>query len=286
MTTEVQTEEVKEIEQNDQPQVAEAQEEEAAFSAGFAEGRGEEPPQEAEPKTEEQPEPAAEEPAKEPALIAGLTEEQVKTLLLKANDVDKLAQQIDKAFGKYGELHRTLMQLQQQKSSLSLTPDKLKRLNAEFPEIASMLAEDLSEAIGSNVGSGVDFTEAKKQLDEELQSFKTHLEQESARVMLKRSHRDWQDVIKSPDFGLWVGNVLPKEEAEQLQTSWDAEFISDKLDEFKAWRLKAAESSEKKQKRLEAAVPPRGDRTGPSTAQSEEEAFLSGFKAKRSNAFY
>ena len=71
------------------------QDEDQALAAGFAEARGEEPPV-IEPVVVEEAAPAAEtppqeEPPEEPQVVfAGLTEDQLRSAILKANEVDSL----------------------------------------------------------------------------------------------------------------------------------------------------------------------------------------------------
>lgn len=270
-----------------------AQNDDSAFAAGFNEARGDEPPADElaaapEPQaSEDAPEtPAAEEPAPQQTLIAGLTEEQVKALLLKAGEVDTLAERIEKSFGKFGELNRTIQQLQQQRSGGQLSAASLKRLSEEFPEMAEMLASDLNEALSGTGGAGqpaFDPDQFDQVLSARVADIKIGLEREMEKRLLKREHRDWETVVTSDDFKLWRANVLPAEESERLGNSWDSEFIADKLTEFKAWKGKAAASKENKQKRLEAAVTPRGDAGGPPTL-NDDEAFLAGFKNARGAA--
>jgi hypothetical protein len=261
---------------------------EAAFAAGFDETRGEEPPVESQASeevqvTEEEP-PVAEEPQQ--TLIAGLTEEQVKSLLLKAGEVDKLSDRIEKAFGKHGEAMRAIQQLQQQRSGgVQLNASALKRLSSEFPEMAEMLASDLSEAFAGQSGGAAQPSFDPELIEQHLQGrvadVRAGLEQDMEKRLLKREHRDWETVVTSDDFKLWKDNVLPPEDSAKLGASWDSDFISEKLDEFKAWRNKSSVSKENKQKRLESAVTPRGGSGQPSTIQSEEEAFASAFKHAR-----
>lgn len=267
------------------------EQDDAAFAAGFNEARGEEPPVEEpkaeEPKVEEAPAAVEPEPEPTPNLIAGLTEDQIRAAILKANEVDSLKAQIEKSFGKYGELNRSLQQLQQQKSGgVQLNAQALKRLSSEFPEMAEMLASDLSEALAGVSGGGqqqaaFDPDAVEQMLQGRIADVRAGLEQEMEKRLLKRAHRDWEDVVTSDDFKLWRQNVLPAEESERLGGSWDSDFIAEKLTEFKEWKKQATVSRENKQKRLEAAVTPRGDAGGPSTVQSEEEAFLAAFKRAR-----
>lgn len=261
---------------------------EAAFAAGFTEVQGDEPsadvPVAEEVQTQEEEPPVVEETQQ--TLIAGLTEDQVKNLLLKAGEVDKLSDRIEKAFGKHGEAMRAIQQLQQrQTGGVQLNASALKRLSSEFPEMAEMLASDLSEALAGQSGGASQPSYDPDLIEQHLQGrvadVRAGLEQDMEKRLLKREHRDWETVVTSDDFKLWKDNVLNQEDSQKLGASWDSDFISEKLDEFKAWRNKSSVSKENKQKRLEAAVTPRGGSGQPSTIQSEEEAMFSAFKNAR-----
>lgn len=271
-------------------EVSDEAQEEAAFNAVFADGGNEQPdpepeqtaeatsPEVTDTATEEQP-PAQDE---SPVLLAGLTEDQVKDLLLKAGKYDELGSQVQKIFGRLGAFNDTLNTLKQRSSSgVQLTPEKFKRLGQQFPELAEMLSADLSEAIGTGAGSAFD----PKQVDDLVTSRLTAKEQEIQRQMesrwLKKQHRDWEGVVSSTDFNLWKDNVLPQEDRQQLENSWDADYIADKLTAFKEWKAAQAkpqnQTQENRQKRLESAVLPRG-KTSTTTPIDEEEAYLSAWK--------
>lgn len=269
----------------------------ASFEAGFAEARGEELPTKAETTAEElvvvEPE-TAEEPAEEPTpeqvRIAGMTEDELKTLLSKVSSIDDLSSQVRKAFGKYGELNQAIQSLQQrQGGGMKLTAGQLTRLSGEYPELAELLASDLNEALASSGGSApqVDFSaEIGKAIAPVKQDFEKRL--------VKRDHPDCDQIFMSNDFHLWMDSALSPEDKQQLKSSWDADLISAKLTDFKAWKKAADEQTEaqkegqkeQKQKRLESAVAPTGSKqTGPNI-QSEDDAFAEGFNRIRSARLY
>ena len=126
-----------------QQEVIEQAQDDSGFAAGFAEVRGEEPPV-SEPVVEEQASseevqkqaeaPAAEtqqDDTPEQNLIAGLTDEQLRGVLAKANMVDDLVLRIEKTHGKIGELNRTIQNLQQKNGTAQLSAGQLKRLSSE-----------------------------------------------------------------------------------------------------------------------------------------------------------
>lgn len=279
MTTEAMQEQIEqpEVVADEQPQEAQAgavepQEsapsepsEDAAFEAGFNQAHSNEPE-------------VVPEPEPEPKLFAGLTEDQIREAVSKAAEVDKLREQTQRLFGTIGNFKQSLDQLRNQpraSAQVQISKDKFARLSKEFPEMAELIAQDLSEALGSVSGPSVDPQEIRS----ELEKVKTELKQESEAKLLTVMHKDWRDVVKSQDFAQWT-QTLPEEDRNELGNSWDATFIGDKLTEFKAWKDKTVASQQVKQKRLEAAITPKGGAAMSST-QTEMDAFMSGFKAVR-----
>lgn len=269
---------------------------EAAFAAGFSETRGDEPPVEpvVEPEVAKTEEPAPEndppvvEEQQPQNLIAGLTEEQVKDLLIKAGEVDSLRSQVDKLFGKHGEVNRTLQQLQARTEAgapVEITEEDLADFAEEYPELAQSQLKLLQKFASKLHGTGP--AAAQPQVDVEALSsgIRDELRTEFEERLIKRAHRDFVDVVQSQDFNLWMTSQLNEEERTTLVASKDADLIIDRLDQFKAWQEAAAKQIKQKQKRLESAVTPRGDSTPLPTSQSEEDAFANAFKAVRAGHF-
>jgi hypothetical protein len=265
--------------EQDQEVASTPEQDEAAFEAGFAEARGDEPPT---------PEPVAEEPVAaepepeatpEPEIVfAGLTEEQLKTALAKAGEVDELKSQVRQLFGRFGEVNSKLQS--QNTQPVKVTAAQLKRLQANFPEFADDLAEDLSGLVlGGTSQSAFDPTELKGEFETRLKE----IQKASEIKLLRMKHRDWEIVRDSSEFALWE-QTLPDTERQELMSSKDAIYVSEQLDTFKAWRDKAQVATVKKRNRLENAVTPQGvPPTGPTTI-NDDDAFMSGFKAVRRGA--
>lgn len=259
--TEVQELPVTEAQESAPVESVSTQQNDEAMQAGFNAARGiEEPPA-------PEPEP--------PKLIAGYTEEQIKELV---STVDAMKQRESKIFGSMGALRQTIDSLKSQPQasapSVNWSADKLKRMSAEFPELAAILAEDLN---GMSVSSGnpnieqlID-TRVKSSLDKSSQAYEAKL--------LTVQHRDWRQVVASDDFVGWKESLAPEEKAE-LDNSWDAEFIGGKLSQFKDWKAKTSQSKQTNQRRLEAAITPKGGASG-KPASTDADAFLSGFKSVR-----
>lgn len=254
----VETTEGAEVEQEVQTPEEAAQ----AFAAGFDDDEDKQTPP---PAAESQPpavEPPKEEPAAEPPKYAQITEDQFNELLTKVGQIDEGRRQIDTLSGHLGGMKQVVEGLKQQRKSLSA--GQLKRVAAEFPELAEALQSDLSELAG---GSGVDTAEIDKRVESVVESRVAAKAVEFETKILRFYHRDWDKVVVSQDFLTWKGQ-LPEAERTKLDNSNDGEYIADKLTEFKAAKAakdKAdaeaaakAKSSDKRQQRLEAAVPPRG----------------------------
>lgn len=236
----------------------------AAFEAGFNSANGVET---SEPEPQPEPEP------EQPKLIAGMTEEQIKELV---STVEALKARESKIFGSFGSLKQTVDAMrQQQPSSVSFSPDKLKRLSQEFPEIANILAEDLKEAIGPSQGVAPDLSQFESKIETRIAETQRAYETKLLTVM----HRDWKDVVASEEFSGWKETLDPKER-EELDNSWDASYIGERISAFKDWKAKSQQTKQTNQKRLEAAVAPK-TAIAPKPLPTEIDAFLSGFKAVR-----
>lgn len=261
-----------------------AEDMDADFAAGFAEARGDEPPaQEAvEPEQQEELEaqPAEEAAAveeddgvvtvEEQPVIAGVTEEQLTSMLAK---IPETSSEIRKVYGKIGELNQRLQALDSKR--LQLSPEKMTRLRADYPELAEALAADLSEMI---VPSGPQFDD--KAFDERVAAVEEKIKRETELKFLTRAHRDWQTVVASDEFAVWA-QTLPEEDQNALRQTWDSIYVSDKLDEFKAWKQNRQTATQTRQKRLEQAVTPQGTPATAPPVITEDDEFLAGWKAVR-----
>jgi hypothetical protein len=257
-----------------QEQAAPPQDDAAAFEAGFNQAQGIQAPE---------PEPA---PPPEPALIAGMTEEQIKEAVAKAAEVDKLKEQQAKLFGTIGNFKQTLDQLKSAPkptaAQVQLTKEKFARLSKDFPEMAELIAADLNEALqGAAVGADASQFEGvvQQRVSSAVDQVKTEIQQQYEAKLLAIQHKDWRQVVTSNEFAQWT-QTLPEDVRNELGSTWDSTFLGDKLTEFKAWKQQSATSAQTKQKRLEAAITPKGTPTTGSN-QSEYDAFVSGFKSAR-----
>jgi hypothetical protein len=230
------------------------------FLAGFDAARG----------IESEPEPEL------PKLFAGYTEDQVRALLEKAGEVDKLKERESKVFGTLGALRQAVDALKAQPQQQAAAPVNiaLKRLSQEYPEMAASLMEDLKE---SQFGGGSQFDPSvvDRAIGEKLESVTKTYELK----LLSMMHKDWRTIPQSPEFAQWKGG-LPPDELQVVNDSWDAISVGESLTKFKAWKETNTQAKQQRQSRLEAAVTPRGTRK-PTPSMTEEDAFIAGFKSVR-----
>lgn len=250
-TQEVETAEVEQVE-------TPAQADDSGFEAGFNSAIGIEEP--------------APEPEPEELVFAGYKESEIKALLERVSEIDKLKEREAKVFGTIGSIKQQVDTLKNAApQTVKLNPDGFKRLSAEFPELAQMLTEDLGEAIQSAPGV---VPEASKQFEERLQEVERKAEMKLLTVM----QPDWKKVVPSEEFQKWK-ETLDESVRTELDSSWDSTFIAERIREFKDWKGKAEQAKQNKQRRLETNVTPQG--APRPTAPSDEDEFLAGYKAAR-----
>ena len=268
--------------------VSDEQAEEAAFEAGFNATDIEPVVQKEEPteKAEETPEPKADEP--KPPEKRLLNEDDLTAIENKMKG--DFGKNFDRVFGKIGEISQKLAELQNMRAqATSLSPKARERLRDEFPELETLLFDDDSKEESTPKGNTPERVDQLPPQSEQTIENKLSAEQLVERRLLKRDHPDWEQVVYSPDFVRWV-DTLPAAEKEQLRSSWDADYVSQKLTEFKAAKTSANEESESKQAekeknkkdRLNAAVIPRRTATDINAeADDEEAAMLKSFRSMR-----
>ena len=215
-----------------------------------------------------------------PRLIAGYTEDEVKKAFAT---IAALEQRESKIFGSMGSMKQSIDSLRTNQQApvsapvLNWGPDKLKRLSAEFPELASMLAQDLGDM--SLSGGQANPQQIEQIVEQRLKTSMDKTSQAYESRFLSVQHPDWKKVVVAEDFVGWK-ETLPATDKAELDASWDAEFIGDKISEFKAWKAQASQSKQTNQRRLEAAITPKSGGSG-RPASSETDAFLAGFKSVR-----
>ncbi len=263
---------------------AAAAEEEAAFASVQSDGEEQAAPVREQPTegapaagTEDEQQPAASAAPAAPEVVDPPWKAELSALR-EANEKN-LREVYGKLGGEVGNLRKQLQQSRRPAGKVTIPETGFKRLGEEFPELSKSLREDLEEVLSS--GLVVEGPEAPD-LTEKFESYtKETLSQVDQRVeerLLRRDHKDWKDVVSSDDFKSWVTTVLPEAEAKMLDDSWDADFISTKLTEFKTWKAsKQAQTTSRAQRLEQAIAPSRGAPAAQVEDDSEEAAFLAGF---------
>lgn len=221
----------------------------------------------------ETPEPEPE-PVPEPKLFAGYTEEQIKEM---AATVESLKQREQKLFGSMGAMKQSIDALRNQPkpaATVAWSADKLKRLSAEYPELANLLSQDLGDMATSGNPQQIE-----QLVEQRIQTSLDKASQAYEAKLLTLQHRDWKQIVAAEDFVGWK-ETLPAEEKAELDASWDAALIGEKISQFKEWRSKTVQTKQTNQKRLEAAITPKSSSSA-RPAPTENDAFMAGFKSVR-----
>lgn len=259
-------------------------------------------------KTEDQPgkdkgeksqESDAADAAKEEREFAGLKESEWKAIAVKAAQFDELKASMDKLHdrtaGTLGNVQKAIKDLQSKpKGGIKVVKEQLKRLSADFPELAERLAEDLNDVLIPQEGSAaakLDPDEINKIVEQRLAAakFETDLQR------LDTLHPDRMDVIASDAYKVWFGLQSP-DAKEAIKTSREVDFVSTAITAFKTWRdrnaqvsagaaQEAAKSAKQRDKRLDDAIAPTAGTPAESgkRALTPEEEFNAGIKKVRGN---
>lgn len=270
-------------------------EEAAAFAQSFdKEARVDETPAEVqdEEQADETVDDAAGDVAAEvetaPEEQVGVTAEQLTAMLAKLPQIDEnelmTKAELRKLHGKIGEINQGLQELKKSgnKSAVKLTGAQFKRLHAEYPDLAELLAEDLNE--GTETAEATQEAEVTTQpnenFDERVAKVKDDLSKEMQTNLLRIQHRDFLDVVQSDDFKVWT-QTLSKEDQAQLADSWDAVYLGEKITGFKTWYEKKQTGTQERKERLERAITPKGTQAAMKpVAMTELDGFNAAFTKK------
>ena len=213
-----------------------------------------------------------------PEQQAGLSTEEITAMLAKVPRIEALETmtnaELRKVHGKLGEFNQVLQELKKagadNKSEVKLAGLNLKRLQAEYPDLAALLTDDLNDSIGT----------AKEQapqvnFDERVAQVRDDLSKEMQVNLLRIQHRDYNAVTQSNDFKVWA-QTLPEQDQVQLNDSWDAVYLGEKITDFKEWFGKKETSTNDRKLRLQRAIIPIGTQKAVAPQSMTEE---DGFRA-------
>lgn len=276
---------------------------EAAFAAATGATEVAQPEKTA-PVTETTPEPAPElkaaEPAEvktetptpEPAPAAQLTADQLALLATIPELEKRLTQQVDKVSGNYGEVKRLLESVKKAAATpegAADAADEWGQLSAEFgPELAQGITKGVSASVEKALQRALT---AMPQMSPEAIKEIVAAEREAERArrvatdiaLLDKAHPDRFEIQKSTDWSAWLETLSPIRR-EKILTTYDLEYVSDRLDDFKAFRTAKQKEKQKSTSRIEAAVAPTGATKSGRTTLSEAEEMHQAFLAAANSA--
>lgn len=241
------------------------------------------------------------EQVKEEVRIAGYTEDEIRTAF---SSIDKLRRALDTTNGRYGnELHQlkqTVKNLESRKDTAlnGLTPEKLKRLYADYPEFAKLLVEDLSDIYSAEqpIKEPVQ-KETELQADPTLDRLSKLEQAQVTRAIndLTAAHPDWKELASydevsvsgrnviqwtDPRFGIWVQNQSP-EIQDVVFNGTDPMHLSAVITAYKQQNIKSVKDDEPDQQikldkqkpkpSLEKAILPQGAKLPNKSALTDEE---------------
>jgi hypothetical protein len=217
-------------------------------------------------------------------VMAGLTEDQIKEALAKANQYDSLKSELgaetQKIYGKFGDLTRELKRLSEAKTSQSNEPVKLAKLREKYEDLAELLEADLK---GHTASAPQEFDPAP--LEEKIQKARADaLAEVRAEIaaaskgteikILTMKHPAWREKTKTPEYELWKG-TLPQEERDAMVKSNDGLYVASQLDKFDKWQKK---STKTKTERLSRAVTPGGEPAPAKRQKTDDALFKEGMR--------
>jgi len=286
----VASEEANNLESQQTAQEVAQAEESAAFSASLnGDVRADEAPAEQENTEEAEVTNASEATLSEADAVddkpieqqVGLTPEQLTAMLAKMPKIEEIEQmtsaEIRKIHGKFGELNRALLELQkngqtQQQAKVNFNGASFKRMQAEFPELAEILAEDFN-----NFGTA-DNTQSNEVIESRVAQVREELSKDMQKSLLLIQHKDAPQLLVSDDYKVWK-QTLPDEERVKLDDSWDAMYIGEKLTEYKNWNAAKNSGTQERRDRLQRAITPRSTQvTLKPQAMTELDGFNMAFK--------
>jgi len=191
-------------------------------------------------------------------VIEGFTAEELKIHLA---EIPKLRKQLDTVHGKFGQRFadqskqiEALRNRPTATAASKLSPDAFKRLKEEFPELGSLLAEELESAMVPG-GPAFDPTVLQEQVEQSMTAYEKKVQAKSMKRLVKK-FPDWEQTAgytqdeatgfstwNNPEFGEWV-TKQPIEVQQEITTTDDPLDLLDHLNDFEKFK-KSQEKSAK-----------------------------------------
>lgn len=289
MSTEVVDGPVAESVAEEEPvQEAASAEAEADLAAGFSDEPG---TMTTEPTSDSSP--AIIDPNDAPAQVAEVEPQFVLTKAQHQELIESTAQlkaalgQLEgKAFGKMGELQRTLKQMQEATPSgqaVEISAEDFKELSEQFPEVAGMQIAGLNRVLGKMKGTGTAVDEGRigALVDERL----TKKKQEEVIETLDLVLDGWRETVHSPEYDAWL-MTQPDDYQKKMADTWKPSDVKESINRFKAAqaakpkpKAPATDPAELRRQRIEqAVVAPSAGGGGPKSKTATDE-LLDGFNS-------
>lgn len=165
-------------------------------------------------------------------------------------------------------------------------PEAWKKFEEDFPDFAKPVKAQFEAVQAQLKNIKPQPVDVKAIAKDVAQSVRADLVNDA----VEESHADWQTTVKTPEFATWFNGQAADVKA--LAASSRTKDAIQLLDSYKTHTEQAAStkttqqsSAERKNKRLEAAVTPRGTSSAPDTGISDDAAFTKGFnKVHKSKA--
>jgi hypothetical protein len=213
--------------------------------------------------------------------VFAINEDEFKSIVEKANAFDSYKAEaqtkFDKAFGTIGQLQAELKAVKERAPSQTtkLTKETFAKLTEHFDDdgaLAEALAADLGELTLQGQQSQFDVEAFNADLETRLATREAKIKAEAHIDLLTAVHPDWQDItvkrdangnpitnengiyVHTDNFAAWHRSLSPEAQAKALSAT-DAPTLIRVLNEFKKWDSKKTDFEQKKQRRLEEAIP-------------------------------
>jgi hypothetical protein len=161
-------------------------------------------------------------------------------------------------------------------------PKAWERLTEDFPEWAGPVKAEFTairKELAAKASPTVDLDGLRKEVTANVTQAVDEAEE---RAFLRLKHPTWKADVRTPEFKAWLASQPA--ETVSLAESKLADDAIKLLDGYAGHRQKAVEADaarQRKEKRLEQAVTPKGTAVPTQTSLSDEEAFNRGFKRAR-----
>lgn len=222
----------------------------------------------------------------EEKVMASIPQDELNLLVERAKKIDALEERLErthqKVTGKMGELIQKIEEVRSS-SGRGFDQKASERVAAEFPELAHLLFGNDKQESAQESASQSNPNDAIVTAFEKIKSENEEYQKKMELRLLDRAHPDWRDNYSSPEFIKWADAALTEEQRHELNSSWDADLVINRISQFKDFKTKGQQVEEKRKAKnnaiLDAAITPRGIPRGSAVKSSGNELMSSLLKA-------